>query len=406
MGVKTRKLSQINDSLIDWQAVITGAGSSSTAVSGQGYFINTTSAVHTLNLPASPVFGDTITITDYASTFATNNVTLNPNGNKIEGDTNNGILSTNDQTHTLVYTDTTQGWKIVNQDTAAGIQPSYITATGGTVTTSGDYKIHSFTGDADFIVSSIGNPLGGGSNVDYLVVAGGAAGGGPLGGDSAGAGGGGAGGFRMSNSTCMSAPLTSPLASSCGITVTATTYPVTVGAGGSPSAPSGPYGGGNGSNSIFSTITSTGGGGGGGMPSSPTPLQGGQPGGSGGGAGRSPGSVTGGTGNTPPVSPPQGTNGGNGNQGVPNYGQGGGGGASIAGNNPQNATPTTGGGGGAGSFVLGTGFAGCNGTPGPVCGARYFAGGGGGATYQGGTAGPGGTGGGGAGNNAPCIRWN
>ena len=97
MGVKTRKLSQINDSLIDWQAVITGAGSSSTAVSGQGYFINTTSAVHTLNLPASPVFGDTITITDYASTFATNNVTLNPNGNKIEGATNNGILSTNDQ---------------------------------------------------------------------------------------------------------------------------------------------------------------------------------------------------------------------------------------------------------------------------------------------------------------------
>jgi hypothetical protein len=124
-----------------------------TLVSGQGYFINTTSAVITLNLPASPVFGDTITITDYASTFATNNVTLNPNGNKIEGATGNGILSTNDQTHTLVYTDTTQGWKIVNQDTASGIQPSYITATGGTVTTSGDYKIHTFTGDGCFVVS-------------------------------------------------------------------------------------------------------------------------------------------------------------------------------------------------------------------------------------------------------------
>jgi hypothetical protein len=130
-------------------------------VSGQGYFITQLQVVITLTLPASPVFGDTITITDYASTFATNNVTLNPNGNKIEGATTNGILSTNDQTHTLVYTDTTQGWKIVNQDTASSIQPTYIAATGGTVTTSGDYKIHSFTGDGCFVVSAVGNPIGG-----------------------------------------------------------------------------------------------------------------------------------------------------------------------------------------------------------------------------------------------------
>jgi hypothetical protein len=173
MGVKTRKLSQINDSLIDWQPVIVADGSTgSTLVSGRGYFVNTTAGIITLTLPASPVFGDTITITDYASTFATNNVTLNPNGNKIEGDTGNGTLSTNDQTHTLVYTDTTQGWKIVNQDTASSIQPTFITATGGTVTTSGDYKIHSFTGDGCFVVSCGGNPLGS-TTVDYLVVAGG-----------------------------------------------------------------------------------------------------------------------------------------------------------------------------------------------------------------------------------------
>jgi hypothetical protein len=36
----------------------------------------------------------------------------------------------------------------------------YVTATGGTVTTSGDYKIHSFTGDGCFVVSSAGNPVG------------------------------------------------------------------------------------------------------------------------------------------------------------------------------------------------------------------------------------------------------
>jgi predicted secreted protein len=381
MGVKTRKLSQINDSLIDWQAVITGAGSSSTAVSGQGYFINTTSAVHTLNLPASPVFGDTITITDYASTFATNNVTLNPNGNKIEGATGNGILSTNDQTHTLVYTDTTQGWKIVNQDTAAGIQPSYITATGGTVTTSGDYKIHTFTGDADFIVSSIGNPLGGPNTSDYVVVAGGGGGGGRHG------GGGGAGGFRESK--CNTGTWTaSPLATPTGIALTAQTYPITVGAGGTGGNRNPSSAGTNGSNSVFSTITSTGGGKGY-TYSTGNPGTGGQPGGSGGGGGHTQCSgIPGGSGNTPPVSPSQGNNGGNGFcGGTYDYQGGGGGGATVAGG----TAPAIGGGdGGAGATSS------INGTP------TARAGGGGGGTYANSPGGPGSGGsGGGAGGGGP-----
>jgi hypothetical protein len=375
------------------------------AVTGVGYFADTTSAAFTITLPSSPSAGAVVGIADYANTFATNNITVDRNGSPIGGVADNAILSTNGVSITLVYVDATQGWIITDSGSRSDVPvPQYVTATGGTETTSpcGDYKIHTFTGPGTFTVTSAGNPLGS-EVVDYLVVAGGGAGGGPLGGDSAGGGAGGAGGFRVSNDTCMPAPLTSPLANPTGLTATVTAFPITVGAGGSPSTPSGPYGGGNGNNSIFSTIISTGGGGGGGNPNSTAPLQGGQPGGSGGGAGRSPGPVTGGTGNTPPVSPPQGTNGGNGNQGVPNYGQGGGGGASVAGNNPQNATPTTGGSGGAGSYVAGSGFAGCNGTPGPVCGARYFAGGGGGSTYQGGTAGPGGVGGGGAGNFSPCV---
>jgi len=128
MGVKTRKLGNISDQLVQWQAVHTA--STLNAVAGRGYFINTTSNACTITLPGSPVIGDTITIVDYASTFASNNVTLNPNGNKIEGATTNGVLSTNDQTHTLIFTDSTQGWKIVNQDTAASIQPTFISATG------------------------------------------------------------------------------------------------------------------------------------------------------------------------------------------------------------------------------------------------------------------------------------
>jgi hypothetical protein len=50
------------------------------------------------------------------------------------------------------------------------------TATGGTVTCCGDYKIHTFTGPGTFCVSCAGNPLGS-NTVDYLVVAGGGAGG-------------------------------------------------------------------------------------------------------------------------------------------------------------------------------------------------------------------------------------
>ena len=386
---------------VDWQ---TGSIKTATftAANGEGYFANTSGGAFTMNLPAGSA-GNIVSVVDYTNTFQTNNLTISPNGSqKIGGVAADASLSTEGQSVTLVYVDDTEGWKNVQDSTSNATGNAFLVATGGTITECGNFKIHTFTGPGTFSVSQ--TAVCSSNNVlDYLVVAGGGAGGGPLGGDSAGSGGGGAGGFRISNATCMPAPLTSPLANPTGITATVSSFPITVGAGGSPSTPSGPYGGGNGNNSIFSTIISTGGGGGGGNPNSPTPLQGGQPGGSGGGAGRSPGSVVGGTGNTPPVSPPQGNGGGNGNQGVPNYGQGGGGGASVAGNNPQNATPTTGGSGGAGSYVAGSGFAGCNGTPGPVSGAKYFAGGGGGATYQGGTAGPGGTGGGGAGNFSPNV---
>ena len=41
------------------------------------------------------------------------------------------------------------------------------------VLTDGDFKIHVFTGDGCFVVSSLGNPGGGGSKVSYLVVGGG-----------------------------------------------------------------------------------------------------------------------------------------------------------------------------------------------------------------------------------------
>jgi hypothetical protein len=50
----------------------------------------------------------------------------------------------------------------------------FIEATGGTVTTSGDYKVHTFTGPGTFAVTNAGSPDFG--YVDYLVVAGGGSG--------------------------------------------------------------------------------------------------------------------------------------------------------------------------------------------------------------------------------------
>ena len=373
---------------VDW--CTTAKTSPLTAVSGNGYMINTCGGTVTVTLPSSPSGGDIVSLADYKSTWAVacKAVTVGRGGSKINGACDDVTLSTKGQSVTLVYIDGTQGWKSV-QDSTADVTgaPSYITATGGTITTSGDYKIHTFTASGCFAVTSAPTP--GNNTADYLVVAGGASGGGN------GGGGGGGGGFRLSNDLCMSAPQTSPLANPTGLTLTAsTTYPIAVGGGGSLTRPAYASRGNDGSVSTFSSITSAGGGGGGGN-NTPPCTNVGKSGGSGGGSGvlnptHTP-SGGGGAGNTPPVSPAQGQNGGTGySPYAAPYGGGGGGGAGAVGSpGAPGSAP-----GGAGSYGVSTGFAGCNGTTGPVTGARYFSGGGPGSTPI-----PGGDGGGGAGRN-------
>ena len=352
-----------------------------TGVSGNGYFINTTGGVVTVNLPSSPSAGNIVSIVDYAGTAASNNITIGRGGSNINGDASDITISKNDSGITLVYVDGTQGWKGTETSNLNDIelQPEYIAATGGTITCSGNFKIHTFTGPGTFAVSNTA-ACASDNKLDYLVVAGG----GGTGGKNCQTGAAGAGGFRVSNDTCMPAPLTSPLANPTGLTATVASFPITVGGGGAPTP--NPGGASPGSNSIFSTITSTGGGGGTGNAGGGT----GDPGGSGGGARCG----TAGSGNTPPVSPSQGNPGGNGVHSPPEFGTGGGGGAATAGGP---GGPGGVGNGGVGSFVVETGFAGSNGTPGPVSGAKYFSGGGGGGSETGG--GDAGIGGGGAGAN-------
>jgi len=362
---------------VDWQT--TPKTSTFTAVNGEGYFVNSGSAL-TMNLPAGSA-GAIVAVSDYARNFATYNLTISANGSeKIGGVAANATLNVNGQAATFVYVDSTKGWVNVQnaEDTEQGA--TFITATGGTITTvCTNFKVHTFTGPGTFCVSQISSTAEN-NTVGYVVVAGGAGGGARY------AGGGGAGGYREGRNVPVDNFTASPLVANAptnAVTLSATAYPITVGAGGvGTPAPAGtPKQGGPGGASTFSTITSAGGGGGGGEPL-PAGDGVGLPGGSGGG-GTYNGSA-GGTGNTPPVSPPQGNNGGTGNPGTdPAYSGAGGGGAGAVG---TNGTSSAGGPGGAGATSS------INGSP-----TARAGGGGAGGNQPGATPGTGGTGGGGAG---------
>jgi len=370
--------------------VTTVKTSTFTAVAGEGYFVNTTGGAVTVNLPAGTA-GAVVAVKDYANTFDTNAVTLVQNGSdKIGGSTSNAVLATEGIAVTLVFIDSTQGWLVTDsglQSEAPGAE--FVVATGGTITTCGNFKIHTFTGSGTFCVSSGGN-VAGSNTVDYLVVAGG--GGGTISCNVG--GGGGAGGFRFFAPTpsipgAPGAPLNGPAA----LPVSAQGYPITVGGGGASSPSGSPSR--SGTVSIFSTISSAGGGGGGGNALSQIT---GEPGGSGGGGGSygPTGSYyAGGTGNTPPVSPAQGNSGGQGRHraGVAEGGGGGGGAISAGLNGDVPSPPAAGGIGGTGAGLPAAVF-GSNGVP---CGSyRYYAGGGGGGGNNQGVAG---LGGGGNGSN-------
>ena len=267
------------------------------------------------------------------------------------------VASTTAYTFTIRATDTdgdtadqAYSWTITNV---------FMTATGGTITTDGDYKVHKFTssasGSSGFVPSKAGV-------VEYLVVAGGGGGGGTNGSSATGAGGGGAGGFRTA----------------IGFSVTQQDYSITVGGGGGGGSAGASGGaGGNGGNSIFSTITSTGGGGG----ASGSAAGGvGKNGGSGGGGGyNKPNSQ--GSGNTPSTSPSQGNDGGY-YAASPNGSTGGGGAGAVGGRNISFNYAPADGGAGLASDILATST------------NVYYGGGGASATYFSSVKASGGIGGG------------
>jgi hypothetical protein len=313
-----------------WQSVQT---TGFTAESGKGYPCNTTSGQITVTLPASPSVGDYVHIVDYAGTFDTNSLIIDPGASNLQGSSSNLQLSGEREGILLVYVDATQGWLPVsgiNEGTLAleGVQYS----------------------------------------VDYLVIGGGGSGGKSTPGWG---GAGGAGGYRSSYNSETSGGGGS---SESSLTFTGlNTYTITVGSGGAAGGPG--TGGSNGSSSSIAgtgitTITSDGGGKG-----SDDQNTGGNSGASGGGGGQlNPGGS--GTAN-------QGYDGGD---GAPGSGGGGGGAGAVG----QDASYAVGGNGGAGQASTITGSsvtrAGGGGATGSTTGGTGSNGGGNGGTTNVGTA--------------------
>ena len=147
-----------------------------TATAGKGFFINTGSAV-TVTLPASPSAGDELIVIDSTGQAATNNITLGRNGSKIKGGCFDATIDVNRGGLRIVYSGASQGWVTATAgNDATANTTKFVTATGGTITECGNFKIHTFTASGCFQVTCAGNPSGS-TTVDYMVVAGGGGGG-------------------------------------------------------------------------------------------------------------------------------------------------------------------------------------------------------------------------------------
>jgi hypothetical protein len=257
------------------------------------------------------------------------------------------------------------------------------TATGGTITTSGEYTIHTFSSSGTFEVTSAPD----GAEIEYLVVAGGGGGGAAIASNDCGGGGGGAGGMLSGTMTVMPQ-----------------SYIITVGAGGPGLPASASSTVAKGGDSTLDTVTAYGGGVGGNRNGvSPTS------GGSGGGGccdGSGPAAGTAGQGNAGGggAGTPAGASYGGGGAGSTGYayassGSGGNGGLGLASSITGSSLFYAGGGGGGqggggvpgvgGSGVGGNGATASGGTP--TAGMQNRGGGGGGG---GGFPGPGGASGG------------
>ncbi len=376
-----------------------GQASTSSWSDGFGMYVSGTNTIRGfVNVYTSdPVIASGITFTNwnhYVLTYDGSNLKLYINGSLEDTAANSGTIASNtigiadlhvaSDDYSFTWPGVSDEWGFWNEAlTAAEITAIYNSGTplslssdSGNYASSANlkayykfedpktYRVHTFRGDGKFVVSA------GEADVDYLVIAGGGGGGGNIG------GGGGAGGVLENTSG--------------SVTVTAQTYPITVGVGGSGLSWTGGPNASSGGDSVALGLTADGGGRGGGeyqrSPSSQSAsaLDGGSGGGSWGSGGGQNNEV-GGDGTAG-----QGNDGGDDGDGSHNSG-GGGGKGSVG----QDSSST--------SYVAGNGGSGGSGLMGITATTRTYAAGGGGGVYGGSgwVVGTGGSSIGGSGGSGP-----
>jgi len=90
-----------------WQDVTTPTYDASV---GDKIIVNSTSQAVTVTLPANPTFGDEVHIIDGDGNSEVNNITINRNGYKIEGEAEDFEIDVNGAAFNFVYYNSTRGW--------------------------------------------------------------------------------------------------------------------------------------------------------------------------------------------------------------------------------------------------------------------------------------------------------
>ena len=108
----------------DWYDILSLAGldatwtlvaDGTTLTAGQNAFANTNAGTITYTLPLSPSIGDQCKIVDLGNA-ATNNITINRNSEPIQGLAANMTISTDSAAISLVYSNSTYGWRLKYND--------------------------------------------------------------------------------------------------------------------------------------------------------------------------------------------------------------------------------------------------------------------------------------------------
>ena len=85
------------------------------ASAGDKLFVDTSTSAITIILPASPAFGSEIRVIDIKGNSANNKITLDNNGNNIEGITDSLEVNINRAAFGLVFYDATEGWVFIEK---------------------------------------------------------------------------------------------------------------------------------------------------------------------------------------------------------------------------------------------------------------------------------------------------